>query len=750
MGYHLGIDLGTTYTGAGVHRDGRVEIASLGDRAPTIPSVVFLREDGVVLTGDAANRRAVTEPNRVAREFKRRLGDPTPVLVGGVPYPAEVLIARLLAWVVEKVSDEEGGPPDSIALSHPANWGDYKLDLLRQAVRHADLDPNKVSYLTEPEAAAIYYASHERVEPGAVVAVYDLGGGTFDVAVLRKEADGFAILGTPEGIERLGGIDVDSAVWSHVDGSLDGALGRLDPDQPGVMPAVARLRQDCVEAKEALSSDVDTSIAVTLPGLQTEVRLTRTELESMIRPVLSETITALRRALRSAEVEPAQVQAVLLVGGSSRMPLVGQLVSAELGRPVAVDTHPKHSVALGAAIAAATRAGAGNEETITPLLAAAEAPVTASIPIVVPTVPSAAPAPTPPVAPVAVPVVPQSHAPVEPPSVPTVPVAVQPPPRPPEPSRVVWDPAAHRPALLAPRRRGKGLVVVLIVVVLALAGVIGALLINRDDSPPKTASAFTAPTSDPVGSPGPGADTGPGPPPGFVAPPTAAAPVGMRALRHGLRNGYERIAVDFAGNLPVKVSRIERREDLGALRVFFANPAPVAGDGVPRLHVDSGLIADVFFVNDGNETFVDVFTKGVADAVSFGLADAIGADGKAKGIVAIDVFSKTDLSSWAGLATFDAAGVVAAFIQGDHLHIEGYGQRASGRGVVRVLDESAALVTEHNVPLSASGNINGRFKLDIPLSELGAGPRSIFWTSDDPADNVDGRPPDVAASIELG
>jgi hypothetical protein len=426
--------------------------------------------------------------------------------------------------------------------------------------------------------------------------------------------------------------------------------------------------------------------------------------------------------LRSAEVEPAQVQAVLLVGGSSRMPLVGQLVSAELGRPVAVDTHPKHSVALGAAIAAATRAGAGNEETITPLLAAAEAPVTASIPIVVPTMPSAAPAPTPPVAPVAVPVVPQSHAPVGPPSVPTVPVAVQPPPRPPEPSRVVWEPAAQRPALLAPRRRGKGLLVVLIVIVLALAGVIGALLINRDDSPPKTASASTAPTSDPVGSAS--VDTGPGPPPGFVAPPTAAAPVGMRALRHGLRNGYERIAVDFAGNLPVKVSRIERREDLGALRVFFAN--------------------------DGNETFVDVFTKGVADAVSFGLADAIGADGKAKGIVAIDVFSKTDFSSWAGLATFDAAGVVAAFIEGDHLHIEGYGQRASGRGVVRVLDESAALVTEHNVPLSASGNINGRFKLDIPLSELGAGPRSIFWTSDDPADNVDGGPPDVAASIELG
>src|SRR4051812_45457481 len=87
MGYHLGIDLGTTYTGAGIHRDGQVAIASLGDRAPTIPSVVFLREDGTVLTGDSANRRAPSEPSRGAREFKRRIGDPTPVLVGGVPYP---------------------------------------------------------------------------------------------------------------------------------------------------------------------------------------------------------------------------------------------------------------------------------------------------------------------------------------------------------------------------------------------------------------------------------------------------------------------------------------------------------------------------------------------------------------------------------------------------------------------------------------------------------------------------------------
>lgn len=379
MGYQLGIDLGTTFTAAAVHRDGRVEIASLGDRAAAIPSVVFLRPDEGVLVGEPASRRAITEPERVAREFKRRVGDPVPVILGGAAYPAEALMARLLSWVVGRVTEREGGPPEAIAVSHPANWGPYKTDLLDQAVRMADL--GGVVRLTEPEAAAIYYASTERVEVGDVVAVYDLGGGTFDAAVLRKTADGFAIVGSPEGIERLGGIDFDQAVFAHAARTLGGALDELDPEDRSVIAAVARLRQDCVEAKEALSSDTDAAIPVFLPTVRTEVRITRSELEGMIRPAIAETIAALRRALRSAAVEPADVSAVLLVGGSSRIPLVGQMVSAELGRPVAVDAHPKHAVALGAAIAAAaSRPGAteaeppevvAGEEEIPPAAAAA-------------------------------------------------------------------------------------------------------------------------------------------------------------------------------------------------------------------------------------------------------------------------------------------------------------------------------------------------------------------------------------------
>ncbi|MFN0281094.1 MAG: Hsp70 family protein [Kineosporiaceae bacterium] len=391
--YALGIDLGTTFTAAAVWRDGRAEVSSLGSRAAAVPSVVVLREDETIITGETANRRALTTPHRVAREFKRRLGDVTPILLGGVPYSAEALMGRMLRAVVEEVSAREGGPPSTVCVSHPANWGPYKTDLLRQAVRVAGLED--ATFTTEPEAAAVFYAQQQRMPDGAVVAVYDLGGGTFDAAVLRKTAGGggFEILGRPEGIERLGGIDFDAAVYAHVARSVGSALSDLDEDDGAAVAAVARLREECTQAKEALSSDTDTTIPVLLPNLATEVRLTRAELESMVRPALQDTLDALRRALRSAGVTPEELHSVLLVGGSSRMPIVSQLVGAELGRPVAVDAHPKHAVALGAArLAGETLTGTApaGPPAAAPVEPAAAAPVAAPKP---PPTPERAPAP---------------------------------------------------------------------------------------------------------------------------------------------------------------------------------------------------------------------------------------------------------------------------------------------------------------------------------------------------------------------
>lgn len=348
MSYDLGVDLGTTYTAAAVRRGDDVRMLDLGTRGVSVPSVVFLKDDETTLVGEAAQRRGVSEGQRVAREFKRRLGDTTPIILGSTPYSAEALMARLLRWVVDQATQLEGGPPEHVTVTHPANWGDYKKDLLHQAIRIADIDAATV--ITEPEAAVLHYASQARVEPGRVIAVYDLGGGTFDAAVLRKTEDRFQYLGTPEGIERLGGIDFDEAVFNHVQRALAAAGAELDPDDPQTVAGLRRLRDDCVEAKEALSADSDVSIPVVLPSIQTDIRLTRAEFEAMIRPSLADSIGAMERAVRSAGISLDDLDAVLLVGGSSRIPLVGELVGGELGVPVVVDTHPKHAIALGAAM----------------------------------------------------------------------------------------------------------------------------------------------------------------------------------------------------------------------------------------------------------------------------------------------------------------------------------------------------------------------------------------------------------------
>ena len=348
MGYRLGVDLGTTYTAAAVHVDGRVEMLGLGIRAMQVPSVVFVRRDGEIVVGEAAEQQGAADPSRVVREFKRRIGDSVPLVVGGAPFSAQALTARLLAWVVGVATERQGGPPEHVCVTHPANWGPFKRDLLGQAVGLAGL--RGVEACTEPEAAAITYASRNRVAEGDRVAVYDLGGGTFDAAVLARDGSGFRLAGPPEGVEQLGGIDFDEAVFRHVLAALGPDVAALDDLDPATATGLARLRRDCVEAKEVLSFSVDTVVPVALPGITTSVRLTRGEFDDMLRPAIGETVAATRRVLESAGVEPGDLSAIVLVGGSSRIPLVSEMLSAAFGRPLALDNHPKHDVALGAAI----------------------------------------------------------------------------------------------------------------------------------------------------------------------------------------------------------------------------------------------------------------------------------------------------------------------------------------------------------------------------------------------------------------
>ena len=279
VNYDLGIDVGTSYTAAAVRRpDGVVEVVGLGPIADNIPTVLYLGEDGSLIVGDAANRRSVIDPAGAAREFKRRMGDPTPMILRSSPFSAEALMARMIEYVVQRVADRERDLPGRTVVTHPANWGPYKLELFDQALRLAGLE--SASGLTEPHAAAIAYATEERVPIGSAVAVYDLGGGTFDAAVLRKTSAGddpgagFTLLGESVGIEHLGGVDFDEAVLHHVRQQV-GDRCPTDPDDPSLPAPMLHLRRACMEAKELLSSENEVAIPVLLPGVDTTVTLRR-------------------------------------------------------------------------------------------------------------------------------------------------------------------------------------------------------------------------------------------------------------------------------------------------------------------------------------------------------------------------------------------------------------------------------------------------------------------------------------------
>jgi molecular chaperone DnaK len=486
MSYTLGIDLGTTFTAAAVSRGGRVETVGLGNHAATVPSVVFLRADGQLLVGDAAQRRGLQEPERLAREFKRRFGDSTPILLGHTPYSAERLMATVLRQIFDQVTERYGDQLSGVAIAHPANWGPYKIELLHQAVQLAGL--GRARFVTEPEAAAVHYASGERVDPGEIVAVYDLGGGTFDAAVLRRTDTGFVTLGEPQGIERLGGIDFDQAVLSHVRATLGNSLSTLDQTDPTVRASLERLREECVAAKETLSEDSETTISVMLPGMQSQVRLTRAEFEDVIRPLVRETVATLARAISVAGIAPADLKAIVLAGGSSRIPLVNDMVRSEFGRPVVLDAHPKHTVALGAArLAEQSSAPAGAAPGAAPAAVAAAAAAAATVPAppTDPTLPAPPPAPPPAGA----------APPAPPPAAPTPPPAAAPPPATPPPTRPTPTPA---PVPAASGGSGSGssrrtpLVIGGVLALLAAIAVIAVIALGGDDGETDTNATTTS------------------------------------------------------------------------------------------------------------------------------------------------------------------------------------------------------------------------------------------------------------------
>jgi len=356
--YHLGIDVGTSRVAAATARftqDGSVLATqvALGRRSDHVPAVVFVTAEGELLFGDTAERRGLTEPERLVREFRRSVGDEVPVLVAGHQLPAEVLFAKTIAGVVDLVTEREGAAPASAIVTHPATWGPHRTGLVRAAL--TDLGLQHVDLLSEPEAAARNFEATHPLDLGDTLAVYDLGGGTFEGTVLRRvEGGAFTVQGQVH-LDTLGGTDFDDAVLGHVLRATGLAGTSLDVE--GARIALTQLRRECIDAKESLSFDSDVAIPVLVPPCNTTVRLTRSEFEGMIEQGLDRTLDALDDALERAGIGVEHVAAFLLVGGSSRIPRVAQRLSELFNRPLAIDADPKSSIALGAARAALVQQG---------------------------------------------------------------------------------------------------------------------------------------------------------------------------------------------------------------------------------------------------------------------------------------------------------------------------------------------------------------------------------------------------------
>jgi molecular chaperone DnaK len=353
MSFVLGIDIGTSRIAAATARiddSGSVSVTpfALGRKGDSVATVVFVSDDGELLFGDTAERRGVARPERLVREFKRNIGDDIPLVVGGRSLSSEELYAQIFASVVDAVTEREGSRPEAISLTHPTAWGPHRLGLIQAALRRLGIDD--VSMITEPEAAARHYEAARPIEAGGSLAVYDLGGGTFDSVVLRKGADSdFTVVGDPVGLEDLGGADFDDAVFRHVIATSGLDVSALSVDDADTRLALSQLRRECIDAKEALSFDSDATIPVLIQASRSSVRLTRSEFEHMIDAPLDRTLGALENAIDSAGLTPDQLEAILLIGGSSRIPLVAQRLSERFDRPLAIDADPKAAIALGAA-----------------------------------------------------------------------------------------------------------------------------------------------------------------------------------------------------------------------------------------------------------------------------------------------------------------------------------------------------------------------------------------------------------------
>ncbi|MEO2105853.1 MAG: molecular chaperone DnaK, partial [Actinomycetota bacterium] len=351
MGKAVGIDLGTTNSVVAVLEGGEPTVIANAEGARTTPSVVGFSKGGEALVGEVAKRQAVTNPDRTLTSVKRHMGTDWSTEVDGKSYTAQEISARILMKLKRDAEAYLGEDVTDAVITVPAYFGDAERQATKEAGEIAGL--NVLRIINEPTAAALAYGL-ERDEEQTVL-VYDLGGGTFDVSVLDIEEGYFEVKST-SGDTRLGGDDWDQAVMDWMVTEFKNNYG-IDLSQDKM--AIQRLKEAAEKAKKELSTTQDTQINLPFitardgQPLHLEQTLTRAQFQKMTADLLNRTRSPFEQAIKDAGITAADIDYVILVGGSTRMPAVLELVR-ELtgGKDPHQGVNPDEVVATGAVLQA--------------------------------------------------------------------------------------------------------------------------------------------------------------------------------------------------------------------------------------------------------------------------------------------------------------------------------------------------------------------------------------------------------------
>jgi molecular chaperone DnaK (HSP70) len=264
------------------------------------------------------------------------------------------LTTEILAFLVEQAGKAVPTAPSRVVVTVPATWESGRRELMLTAAEAAGLPREIVEVHSEPVAATVHALHEHGADRDRTVLVYDLGGGTFDLAVAQGTKDGFTVLGSPGGLPDVGGLAIDQAVLALVRDRCPDAVDRLrraaaGSDDPGALRRAILLAEACTTFKQQLSVSSEHSDLLTMLDPPTEVTLTRADLADAVRPLLSETVDECERVLRAHGLGWDDLDLIVPVGGSSRLPMVGELLSERSGRTVLTVGEPELAVATGAA-----------------------------------------------------------------------------------------------------------------------------------------------------------------------------------------------------------------------------------------------------------------------------------------------------------------------------------------------------------------------------------------------------------------